>query len=47
VVLRIENKLAKGQKRHEFRAAHGFRNFSTHAEQVMRPINVEILMGIR
>ncbi len=42
----LRTKLAKGQKRHEFKAAHGFRKFfKTHAEQVMRPINVEILMG--
>ncbi len=42
----LRTKLAEGQKRHEFKAAHGFRKFfKTHAEQVMRPINVEILMG--
>ena len=42
----LRTKLAKGQKRHEFKAAHGFRKFfKTHAEQVMKPINVEILMG--
>lgn len=32
--------------RHEFKGVHGFRKFfKTRAEQVMRPINVEILMG--
>lgn len=42
----LRTKLAKGQKRHEFKAAHGFRKFfKTHAEQIMRSINVEILMG--
>ncbi|HET7147620.1 MAG TPA: hypothetical protein VFI73_03890 [Candidatus Nitrosopolaris sp.] len=36
----------KGQKRHEFKAAHGFRKFyKSRAEQVMKPINVEITMG--
>lgn len=35
-----------GEKRHEWKAAHGFRKFyKSHAEQVMRPINVEITMG--
>jgi hypothetical protein len=34
------------QKRHEFKAAHGFRKFyKSRAEQVMKPINVEITMG--
>jgi hypothetical protein len=38
--------LANGQKRHEWKAAHGFRKFyKTRTEQVMRPINVEITMG--
>jgi integrase len=33
-------------RRHEFKGIHGFRKyFKTHAEQVMHPINVEILMG--
>jgi hypothetical protein len=42
----LRTKLEKGQKRHEFKAAHGFRKFfKTHTEQVMRPINVEMLMG--
>lgn len=34
------------KKRHEFQADHGFRKFfKTRAEQVMKHINVEILMG--
>ncbi|KAA2282963.1 hypothetical protein [Candidatus Nitrosocosmicus sp. SS] len=42
----IRNKLKDGTKRHEFKAAHGFRKFyKSRAEQVMRPINVEITMG--
>ena len=35
-----------GQRRHEWKGAHGFRKFyKTRAEQVMKPINVEITMG--
>jgi hypothetical protein len=31
--------LEKGEKRHEFKAAHGFRKFyKTRTEQVMRPL---------
>ncbi|MGA7367781.1 MAG: hypothetical protein WBX01_01540 [Nitrososphaeraceae archaeon] len=42
----LRHKLGKGERRHEWKAAHGFRKFyKTHAEQVMRPINVEITMG--
>jgi hypothetical protein len=42
----LRSNLRNGQKRHEFKAVHGFRKFfKTHAEQVMKPINVEILMG--
>jgi len=38
--------LAPGMKRHEWKAAHGFRKFyKSRAEQVMKPINVEITMG--
>lgn len=34
-----------GQKRHEFKLAHGYRKyFKSNAERVMRPINVELLM---
>jgi hypothetical protein len=42
----IREPLKNGQKRHEWKAAHGFRKlFKTVAERYMRPINVEILMG--
>lgn len=42
----IRNNLKAGQKRHEFKAVHGFRKyFKSRAEQIMKPINVEILMG--
>ena len=42
----IRKPLGEGQKRHEFKIAHGFRKFfKSEAEQEMKPINVEILMG--
>lgn len=42
----IRNNLKAGQKRHEFKAVHGFRKyFKSRAEQIMKPINVEVLMG--
>jgi hypothetical protein len=42
----VRQPLKDGAKRHEWKAAHGFRKFyKSHAEQVMRPINVEITMG--
>jgi len=42
----IRKNLPIGQKRYEFQADHGFRKFfKTRAEQAMKPINVEILMG--
>jgi hypothetical protein len=42
----LRSKLPSGKRRHEFQADHGFRKFfKTHAEQVMKPINVEILMS--
>ena len=42
----IREVLKEGERRHEWKAAHGFRKFyKTHAEQVMKPINVEITMG--
>jgi hypothetical protein len=42
----IRQPLKEGAERHEWKAAHGFRKFyKSHAEQVMRPINVEITMG--
>jgi len=42
----IRHAIAPGVKRHEWKGAHGYRKaFKTRAEQVMRPANVEILMG--
>jgi hypothetical protein len=42
----VRHPLQKGDKRHEWKAAHGFRKFyKSRAEQVMKPINVEITMG--
>jgi hypothetical protein len=42
----IRHPLAEGVRRHEWKAAHGFSKFyKSRAEQVMRPINVEITMG--
>ena len=42
----LRSKLPDGKRRHEFQADHGFRKFfKTHAEQVMKPINVKILMS--
>ena len=42
----IRKPLEEGKKRHEFKIAHGFRKFfKSHAEQEMKPINVEMLMG--
>lgn len=42
----IRQSLASGVRRHEWKAAHGFRKFyKTHTEQVMKPINVEITLG--
>ncbi|MDP9197338.1 MAG: hypothetical protein M3O24_02095 [Thermoproteota archaeon] len=42
----IRQPLPSGARRHEWKAAHGFRKlYKTRAEQVMRPINVEITMG--
>jgi len=42
----IRKNLPVGQKRYEFQTDHGFRKFfKTHAEQSMKPINVEMLMG--
>jgi len=38
--------LPAGVRRHEWKGAHGFRKFyKTRAEQVMKPINVELTMG--
>jgi hypothetical protein len=42
----LRHTLAPGMKRHEWKAAHGFRKFyKSRTEQVMKPINVEITMG--
>jgi hypothetical protein len=42
----VRMKLKDGVKRHEIKAAHGFRKFyKSRTEQVMRPINVELTMG--
>jgi integrase len=42
----LRHPLTNGAKRHEWKAAHGFRKFyKSHAEQVMKPINVELTMG--
>ena len=39
----LRKPLTKGEKRHEWKAAHGFRKFyKTRTEQIMKPINVEI-----
>ncbi len=38
--------MKNGERRHEFKTVHGYRKFfKTHCEQVMKSINVEILMG--
>ena len=42
----LRHPLKDKERRHEWKAAHGFRKYyKTHAEQVMKPINVEITMG--
>jgi integrase len=42
----IRHPLQNGERRHEFKTVHGFRKFfKTHCEQVMKSINVELLMG--
>ena len=42
----IRQPLKDGEKRHEFKAAHGFRKFyDTNSNTAMRPINVELTMG--
>jgi hypothetical protein len=42
----LRQPLENGSRRHEWQAAHGFRKFyKSRAEQVMKPINVEITMG--
>ncbi len=43
---KVRYKLNNGERRHEWKTVHGFRKFfKTRAEQVMKPANVEILMG--
>lgn len=38
--------LQNGNKRHEFKGVHGFRKFfKTHCEPLMKPANVELLLG--
>ena len=42
----LRKSLEKGEKRHEYKATHGFRKFyKTRTEHVMRPLNVEITLG--
>ena len=42
----LRHTLKEKERRHEWKAAHGFQKFyKTHAEEVMKPINVEITMG--
>ena len=42
----IRKPLQKGERRHEFKAVHGFRKFfKTQCEKVMKSLHVEILMG--
>jgi integrase len=42
----IRQPLIDNTRRHEWKAAHGLRKFyKTRAEQVMKPINVELTMG--
>jgi hypothetical protein len=42
----LRKTLENGEKRHEYKAAHGFRKFyKTRTEQIMRPLNVEITLG--
>jgi integrase len=42
----LRRPLVDGAKRHDWKAAHGFRKFyKSRAEQAMKPINVELTMG--
>jgi hypothetical protein len=42
----LRQPLTDGARRHEFKTTHGFRKFfKNNAERVMRPLNVELLMG--
>jgi hypothetical protein len=42
----IREPLKEGQRRYEWKTSHGLRKFfCTRAEQVMKPLNVQLLMG--
>jgi hypothetical protein len=42
----LRYRLAQGVRRHEWKGVHGFRKlFKTRAEQVMKPLNVELLLS--
>jgi hypothetical protein len=42
----LRQPLTEGKRRHEYKTAHGLRKFfKTRAEQVMRPLNVELLLS--
>jgi hypothetical protein len=42
----IRHTLPEGVRRHEWKGSHGYRKFyKSHAEQVMKPVNVEVTMG--
>lgn len=42
----VRKPLTEGIKRHEWKIAHGYRKFyKSRAEQIMKPINVELTMG--
>jgi hypothetical protein len=42
----VRKPLVKNTNRHEWKIAHGYRKFyKSRAEQIMKPINVEIMMG--
>jgi hypothetical protein len=42
----LSHPLSSDTKRHEWKAAYGFRKFyKSRTEQVMKPINVEVTMG--
>jgi hypothetical protein len=44
--IRPKLKLRNGEKNHDWKTLHGFRNFfKTQTERVMKSLNVEILMG--
>ena len=42
----LRYRLPQGVRRHEWKGVHGFRKYDkSRAEQVMKPINVELTMG--